>query len=62
MIQARLELPHEFPAVLTVRLRAPEDRHLQGTTLGRPKWNDFDAATETITIPPGSTQVVAHYG
>lgn len=63
-IAAQLKLPPGFAATTKLRLRAPKNASLKSVTLNGKAWHNFDARSETITIPPGGThlfRVVAHY-
>jgi hypothetical protein len=58
-----LNLPQNFAALTKVRLRAPNSA-LKSVTLNGKPWSNFDASTETITIPPGASgnlSIVARY-
>jgi hypothetical protein len=63
-VAAQLNLPQGFAATTKLRLRAPNNVLLKSVTVNEKPWNNFDAQSETITIPPGTTgslRVVAHY-
>jgi hypothetical protein len=63
-IRAQLNLPQNFVALTKVRLRAPNNAALKSATLNGKPWSNFDASTETITIPPGlsgNVNIVAKY-
>jgi hypothetical protein len=55
---ASVDLPASFPAVTKLRLRAPQDAKIKSVTLNGKSWTQFDAASETITIPAGTAGTV----
>jgi hypothetical protein len=57
-IVASVDLPASFPAVTKLRLRAPQDAKIKSVTLNGKSWTQFDAASETITIPAGTAGTV----
>jgi len=63
-IRAQLNVPQNFVALTKVRLRAPNNAALKSVTLNGKPWSNFDASTETITIPngvSGNVNIVARY-
>lgn len=67
MISAQVELPHAgIRAPIKLRLRAPgtTPARMKSVTLNDKPWTQFDAASEVVTIAPGtggSLRVVAQY-
>jgi hypothetical protein len=63
-IVATLDLPPHFGAATKLRLRTPGERKMKSVLVDGKPWAGFDAAEETITIPPGSfgkVRIVAAY-
>jgi hypothetical protein len=63
-IAIQLTLPPGFGATTKLRLRAPKNAQLKSVTVNGKAWDQFDAVSETITIPPIkalSISVLAHY-
>jgi hypothetical protein len=55
IVDADVELPAAFPATTVVRLRAPGQEKMKAVSLNGKPWEQFNAETETITIPAGIT-------
>ena len=63
-IEGELNLPMNYTAQTIVRLRAPGDARMKSVTVSGKTWTNFDAGSETITLPAGMTgkvKVVANY-
>jgi hypothetical protein len=63
-IAIQLTLPPGFAATTKLRLRAPKNAQLKSVTVNGKAWDQFDAGSETIMIPPIkalSVSVLAHY-
>jgi hypothetical protein len=53
-VEASLELPSAPPAVrVKLRLRVPEGHQIRSVTANGKRWEQFDAAEETVTVPSG---------
>jgi hypothetical protein len=55
-IDAHMDLPVTASgARIKLRLRVPEGNRIRSVTLQGKPWTQFDAETETITLPAGTT-------
>jgi hypothetical protein len=53
-VEVSLELPSAPPAVrVKLRLRVPEGHQIRSVTANGKRWEQFDAAEETVTVPSG---------
>jgi hypothetical protein len=53
MVNAEVTLPQNFNAATKLRLRVPGAPKISSVSLNSKPWTHFDAAEQTITLPPG---------
>jgi hypothetical protein len=63
-VAAEVNLPKGFAAATKLRFRTPGSSPLKSVTLNGKAWDNFDADSETVTIPSGTggtVNIVANY-
>jgi hypothetical protein len=64
-VAAQIVFPNEgLPAETRLRLRVPNEARMKSVTLNGARWNTFDPASESISVPAGTAgtvDIVAHY-